>query len=182
VDDELTWHVLLELLPSTVFPLEVKVAPLSEMDAAWSVPVKTGLLRGALNASPVSTYCVDATRVELSFAGRVGTIGGSAKVFTPDHDPAPKLWQTLASSAKVGSWLLMTLIALKLLAIPVASVCRLLDKSRPPRLREGAVNAPVLTPPLTVKLVRVGVARKLFQLVSQLSSLVVLLWMFVSFV
>jgi hypothetical protein len=66
--------------------------------------------------------------------------------------------------------------------IPVASVCKLLDKSRPPRLREGAVNAPVDTPPLTDKLERVGVARKLFQLESQLSSLVVLLWMFVSFV
>jgi hypothetical protein len=69
VDDELTWHVLLELLPSTEFPLAVKVDPVSEMDAAWSVPVKTGLLRGALNASPVSTYCVDAAWAELSFAG-----------------------------------------------------------------------------------------------------------------
>jgi hypothetical protein len=54
VDDELTWHVLLELLPSVEFPLEVKVVPLSEMDAAWSVPVKTGLFRFAFKANPAS--------------------------------------------------------------------------------------------------------------------------------
>jgi hypothetical protein len=175
VDDALTWHVLLELLPSVEFPLEVKVVPVSEMDAAWNVPVKTGLFKGALNASPVSTYCVDAARVELSFAVRVWTMGVERNVFKPVKLSLPVLWQTLASSAKVGSWVLMTLIALKLLATPVASVSRLLLRSRPPRLREGAVNAPVMTPPLTVKLERLGVARKPFQLESQLSSLVLLL-------
>ena len=52
--DALTWHELLELLPNTELPFAVKVDPVSEMDAAWNVPVKTGLLRGAFKANPAS--------------------------------------------------------------------------------------------------------------------------------
>ena len=88
-----------------------------------------------------------AARPELLFAVCVGTIGGLAKVLTPDHVSAPVLWQTLASSAKAGSWLLMVAIELVLLemllvlvlvalvfaAIDVDRLAKLLLRSRPPR-------------------------------------------------
>jgi hypothetical protein len=45
--DALTWHVLLELLPSTELPLAVKVVPVSEMLGHVTEPLKTGLLRFA---------------------------------------------------------------------------------------------------------------------------------------
>jgi hypothetical protein len=73
------------------------------------------------------------------------------------------LWQTLASIANAGSWLLMVAIAVVLLlmllvllviavvfaAIDVDKVAKLLLRSRPPRSMEGTLNVPpMLTFPL----------------------------------
>jgi hypothetical protein len=86
----------------------VKIVPMLFV-SAWSA-VAISFNVSSVDGAPairlaiaLSTYCVDAARVELLFAVCVGTIGGLAKVLTPDHVSAPNLWQTLASIAKVGS-------------------------------------------------------------------------------
>jgi hypothetical protein len=162
-----------DLEPVMVWLLErstmvVRIVPMLFV-SAWSavaISFKVSSVLGApaiSDAIALSTYCVDAARVELLFAVCVGIIGASVNVFTPDHVSAPKLWQTLASIAKVGSWLLMVLIELVLLemlvvlllmalvfvAIAVDKVAKLLLRSRPPRSMEGTVNVPpMLTFPL----------------------------------
>ena len=69
-----TRRVLELFVPSVEFPLAAKVVPLSEMDAAWSVPVNVGFELLILVASPVSTYAHDAAAV-VPFAWLwVGTV------------------------------------------------------------------------------------------------------------
>jgi hypothetical protein len=188
-----------DLEPVMVWLLErstmvVKIVPMLFV-SAWSavaISDKVSSVDGAPAirlAIALSTYCVLAARVELLFAVCVGTIGGSAKVFTPDHVSAPKLWQTLASIAKVVSWLLMVLIELVLLemllvllliavvfaAIAVDKVAKLLLRSRPPRSIVETLNVP---PMLTFWLiVALPVTDKLPpSLRVQLPSKVMLFW------
>jgi hypothetical protein len=172
----------------------VKMVPMLFV-SAWSAVAISFKVSSVLGAPAIrlaialSTYCVDAARVELLFAVCVGTIGGLAKVLTPDHVSAPKLWHTLASIAKAGSWLLMVAIELVLLemlvvllviavvfaAIDVDKVAKLLLRSRPPRSIVGTLRVPpMLTFPLNAL---VPVTDKLPpSLRVQLPSKVMLFW------
>jgi hypothetical protein len=104
-----------------------------------------------------------------------------AKLFAPVMLSVPVKCTQELSRANVGSRLLIVAIAFEFVEMSVESVCRLLERSRPPKDKDGAEREPAIVAlplmtvfPDTIRLESRGSERNSFQDASHASSLFVL--------